>query len=139
MNRRRSHNSTDWCGSHSRQSTRLFLQLSELGPPTPHPPTSRRVRPPTLVPGGDTVEGVRGVPVRTRGQTLWYSRYIYMYFVGWRKGGGSCGSVIGHSMCLETFTYICHRLLYHILLFEAFSLTLIYPKDKKIWGGLTFC
>ncbi len=38
----------------------------------PHPLTRRRVcRPPPLFDSGD-----RGVPIPTRGQTLWYSRYI---------------------------------------------------------------
>jgi hypothetical protein len=57
----------------SRQSIRLFLQSSELGPP-PHLQAS--VSPPPLVPGGGTLacgRGVGEVPVRTRGETLWYS------------------------------------------------------------------
>ncbi len=47
---------------------RLFLQSSELRPL--HLLTSRRVCPPL------SGEGVGGVPIQTRGQTLWYSRYI---------------------------------------------------------------
>ncbi len=43
----------------------------------PHILTRRRVCPPLpLVGGGGSREGVGGVPIRTRGQTLWYSRYI---------------------------------------------------------------
>jgi hypothetical protein len=53
-----------------------------------HPHTRRRAcRPPILVPGGGTHslagEGV-GVPIRTRGQTLWFSR-PYMYFLDLSK------------------------------------------------------
>jgi hypothetical protein len=38
----------------------------------------RRVCFPLLVPGGQTrlQESAWGAPIRTRGQTLWYSRYI---------------------------------------------------------------
>jgi hypothetical protein len=43
----------------SRQSAKLFLQSSELG--LPHPPPAGR--------------GVGGVPIPTRGHTLWYSVY----------------------------------------------------------------
>ncbi len=61
----------------SRQSTKLSLQSSELG--LPHPLTRRRVCTPHLIQGGEgrpslAGEGV-GVPIPTRGQTLWYSRY----------------------------------------------------------------
>jgi hypothetical protein len=61
------------------QSARLFLQSSELGPPQSL--TLRRVCPPPFGSAGGTHpltgEGwVLGVPIRTRGQTLWYSRYI---------------------------------------------------------------
>ena len=49
-------------GTPSRQSTRLFLQSSQLGPPPPH--TRLRER------------GCGIVPIRTKGQTQWYSRYI---------------------------------------------------------------
>ncbi len=62
----------------SRQSARLFLQSSELGPPR-NPLTRRRVCPPPLIPGeGHTRLRERGweVPIRTRGHTLWYNRYI---------------------------------------------------------------
>jgi hypothetical protein len=52
----------------SRQSARLFLQSSELE--LPHSLTSRRVCSPFF---GSGV----GVPIQTRGQTLWYSRYIF--------------------------------------------------------------
>jgi hypothetical protein len=54
-----------------RQSTWIFLQSSELGPPTPSP--AGEVAPSPLVPGGAyslVGEGVGGVPTRTRGQTL---------------------------------------------------------------------
>jgi hypothetical protein len=65
-----------WSLPQSRQSARLFLQLSELGPPPPHKQT--RVSLPHLVPGeGHTRlrEKGWGVPIR-RGQTPWYCRYI---------------------------------------------------------------
>ncbi len=63
----------------SRQSARLFLLSSEFGQPTPS--YRRRVLPPPpLVPGGGghTCLRERGWAdtIRTRGQTLWYSRYI---------------------------------------------------------------
>jgi hypothetical protein len=61
--------------SQSRQSRVLgFLSSS----PNWDPLTRRRVCPPSLVHWGDTLacgRGCRGVPIRTRGQTLWYSRY----------------------------------------------------------------
>ncbi len=48
--------------------------------PLSHPLTRRRVCPPPLwFTGGKhslAVEGGRGVPIRTRGQILWYFRYI---------------------------------------------------------------
>jgi hypothetical protein len=67
----------------SRQSARLFLLSSELGPPQPsHPQVS--VSPSPLVPGGETHslagEGVGGVPIRTRGQTLWYTTRRYTVY-----------------------------------------------------------
>jgi hypothetical protein len=59
--------------SQRRQSTKLFLQSFELGPPATPPP-------PTVSGGGrDTLacgRGGGGVPIRTRGQTLWCSRNI---------------------------------------------------------------
>jgi hypothetical protein len=70
----------------SRQSSRLFLQPSELGTPQPLTPFEC-VPPPLWLQGGHTRLRERGgVPIRTRGQTLWYSRYIfilclYPYFV----------------------------------------------------------
>ncbi len=61
----------------SRQSAKTFLQSSELG--LPHPLIRRRVCPP-LVPGGEGAQSLAGegggVPIPTRGQILWYSRYI---------------------------------------------------------------
>ncbi len=58
-----------------RQSARLSLQSSKLGP---HPLTRRRVRPPLWLRGEHIRlrERGRAAPIRTRGQTLWYSRYI---------------------------------------------------------------
>ncbi len=53
----------------SRQSAKLFLQSSELG--LPHPLSRRRLCPPTLC-----GRGVGGVPIPTRGHTLWCSIYI---------------------------------------------------------------
>ena len=58
------------------QSTRLSLQPSELAPP-PRYLTCKRVLPP-FGSRGDTLAGGRGGggdPSRTKGQTLWYSRY----------------------------------------------------------------
>jgi hypothetical protein len=98
----------------SRQSARLFLQPSELGPPlTPSPTGECHI--PLLVPGwGYTLPcgGVEvGIPIRTRGQTLWYSRYIcnlcyYPSFsitsehMGLVKFPGFCGNA-------PMFSYIC--------------------------------
>jgi hypothetical protein len=50
----------------------LFLQSSELGPPTPSP-VGECVPSPFDSGGGDTFARRRGgVPIRTRVQTLWY-------------------------------------------------------------------
>jgi hypothetical protein len=56
-------------GPQSKQSARLSLQLSELGPPNP---LNRSYQ------GGDTLAYRRGVGwgPNTSGQTLWYSRFI---------------------------------------------------------------
>jgi hypothetical protein len=69
----------------SRQSARLILQSSELGPrPTPSP--AEECKPLHPVPGWrDTLACGRGggrVPIRTRGQTLWYSRYTVYLLCG---------------------------------------------------------
>ncbi len=62
----------------------FFSRRPNWDSPTPSP-AGENVSPP-LVPGGDTLSCGRGrgggVPIRTRRQTLWYSRYIHMYFVG---------------------------------------------------------
>ncbi len=73
-------------GIQSRQSTRLSLQPSELGPPSFPPHTQTSVQPP-FGPGGKHTHLRKrglGVPVPTTGQTLWYSKY----FVGGGGGGG---------------------------------------------------
>ena len=58
----------------TKQSARLFLKLSELESPPPHPQAS--LSPPPWVKGTHTEEGRGvGVPIPTRGQPLWYSRY----------------------------------------------------------------
>ncbi len=63
-----------------RQSAKLFLQSIELRLPTSSP--ARRVCPPPLplVPEEGHIRlrerGYSGVTIRTRRQTLWYSRYI---------------------------------------------------------------
>jgi hypothetical protein len=73
-----------WFTSHRvDQSTKLSLQSSELGlhPPLP-PPTRRPVcTPPPPFGSGRRAhslagEGMGAVPILTRGQTLWYFRYI---------------------------------------------------------------
>ncbi len=60
----------------SKQSTRLFLQPSELGPS--HLFSRRQVCPPFGFWGGGGAHSLagEGVPIRTRGQTLWYAMYI---------------------------------------------------------------
>ncbi len=68
----------------SRQSAKLFLQSSELE--LPHPPWPQASVPPhSQVRGGEgslaCERGVGGVPVPTRGHTLWCSIYIGKYFV----------------------------------------------------------
>jgi hypothetical protein len=57
---------------------RLLLQSSELGPLT-----RKQMYPPLRFLGGTHSCGRLGgrVPIRTRGQTQWYSRYICAYFV----------------------------------------------------------
>ncbi len=74
-----------WSGIQSRQSAKLFLQLSELGLHRPF--TRRRVCTSLVVPGEGLTRwgrggGGGGVPKRTRGQTLWYSRYICTLWSG---------------------------------------------------------
>ncbi len=69
-------------GSQSRQSAKLFLRSSELGL---HPSPSFSL-------GGGRVHTrlrVRGwgVPIPTRGQTLWYSWYIFTLLGGSIRGG----------------------------------------------------
>ncbi len=49
----------NWCTAQSRQCSKLFLQSSALGPGGAHSPGG----------GG-------GVPIPTRGHTLWYPIYI---------------------------------------------------------------
>ena len=73
-----------WAPEKCRQSARLLLQSSELR--LPHPLTRRRVCSPLLWFGGGGIHithslGERGwgVPIQTRGQTLWYSRYLPIY------------------------------------------------------------
>ncbi len=101
----------------------FFSNRPNWEPPSPPPPAGERGWG-----GGGSHFG--------RGDRLCrYSRYIYMYFVGWRKGGGSCRSVVGHSMCLNSYTYICRRFLYHSLLFEAFFFNFDQPKKQKHMGG----
>jgi hypothetical protein len=56
----------------------------------PHPLDRRRARVcPPFAPGGGGQTRLREkgweVPIRTRGQTLWYSMYMFMYFVISRK------------------------------------------------------
>ncbi len=60
----------------SRQSAKIFTQSLELGLPNPH--SRRRV----LVGGKGTLacgRGVGGVPIPTKGHTLWCSVYISTY------------------------------------------------------------
>jgi hypothetical protein len=71
-------------GPQSRQSAKLFLQSSELGLTHPHPQAS--VPPPSF---GSVREGHTrlrerggGVPILTRGHTLWYSFYIRTLWLG---------------------------------------------------------
>ncbi len=68
-------------GPQSRLSARLFLQLFD--PPSPHPKAN--VSP--LLFRGNTLACGRGgggrVPIRTRGQTMWYSRYTVYVLYGW--------------------------------------------------------
>ncbi len=75
-----------WVQSLSRHSARLFLQSSELGPPSPHP---QAIVSPFLAPGGIHVlaregeagPGGGGGPNSIRGDSHWYSRYICTLFV----------------------------------------------------------
>jgi hypothetical protein len=66
----------------SRQSTKLFLQSSELGSPPRHPHASVPSLPsPPLVPGGGTHslagEGMKGSQ-SNEGHIMWYARNIYV-------------------------------------------------------------
>jgi hypothetical protein len=69
-----------WVQSQSRQSTRLFLQSSELGPPQPSL-TCRRVCPPLWFRGGPGGLAGEGGSQFGRGDRHWYSRYIFTLFV----------------------------------------------------------
>jgi hypothetical protein len=57
------------------QSARFFSSRPNWDPPPPHPEASVS---PLRFRGGHTRlrESGWGVPIRTRGQTLWYSRYV---------------------------------------------------------------
>jgi hypothetical protein len=82
-NRYVSIHTTRGSASQSRQNAKLFLQSSGIGtPPTLHPQASV---PPTLwYRWGHTCwrEGGGGrVPIPTRGHTVWYSLYLYMYIL----------------------------------------------------------
>ena len=59
-----------------------FSPVVRRDSPTPSP-AGEVVAPPLWFQGGNTLggEGV-GVPIRTRGQTLWYSRYICTVLCG---------------------------------------------------------
>jgi hypothetical protein len=61
--------SSEQSQTQSGQSARLPLQSSELAPPRPHPQAS--VAPPLWFQGGTRW----GELIRTKGQTLWQSRY----------------------------------------------------------------
>ncbi len=67
----------------------LFLQSSEFGtPPPPHTQASVDGTPPPLwFRGGIPAcgRGGGGGPIRTRGQTLWYSRYIGTVCTFWQE------------------------------------------------------
>jgi hypothetical protein len=54
----------------------FFSSRPNGDPPTPS--TAGECVPLPLIPGGNTIPRERGggVPIRTRGQTLWYSRYL---------------------------------------------------------------
>ncbi len=64
----------------SKQSARLFLQTSKLGPPSPPPHPQASVYP-TLVWGGTIACGRGGgwAPIWSRGQTLWCSYVLCAY------------------------------------------------------------
>jgi hypothetical protein len=73
-------------------------------PPPPHPQAS--VSPPSFGSGGGgytLAAGEGGVPIPTRGQTLWYSRYLYMHFV-------FAGIGEGHYTVHRQYAYMCEIL-----------------------------
>jgi hypothetical protein len=97
-----------------------FSPVVRIGtPPPPHKQASV-YPPPLLVPGGGHTrlrERGWGVPIRTRGQTLWYSRYtvlwvyIYEYIsvlnpsIRWQCKINSYFAHILHRDCLVYFSY----------------------------------
>ncbi len=91
----------------SRQSARGFVSSRpNWNPPSPYPQASV---PPPLFGSNEgthslTGECVGGVPIRTRGKTLWYSRYICTVLCGtmsslWWEGGGEGGGECVHYNC----------------------------------------
>ncbi len=62
----------------SRQSTRLFLQSSGLGPPPPSP-VGERVPPPSW-PGGDVLAGEGGVGPNSNEGTDTVILYVFFWF-----------------------------------------------------------
>ncbi len=105
-----------------RESAKPFLQASELG--LPHPLTRRRVctPPPFGSGGGDTLAcgtGSGGVPIRTRGQTLWYGtlgtsrlgsgQNLRFFLVGKEStsGPGSCTVAVLVTSVQGSVTFWC--------------------------------
>jgi len=112
----------DWPAK-CRQSARRFLQSSELR--LPHPLTRRRVCSPLLwFMGGIHTHcgrGGGGIPVPTREQTLWYSRYLPMYICT------LCSPAWGRYTIHRKYAYMCEilidrKFLAHFVCYEVTEL-----------------
>ncbi len=89
----------------SRRSDRLFSSRPNCQIGTPHPLTRRRVcLTPLWFGWRDTLtcgRGGRGVPIPTRGQTLWYSRFVCTLWMA--VSAHVCQQAYSNTLCSPQF------------------------------------
>ncbi len=94
-----------------RQSTRLFSCRPNRDPPTPSLQAS--VSTPPLVPGGGEhtrwEKRGRGVPIQTRGQTLWY----YYVLCAINDSSSVLFGTKGNDLCCKNLYILCFSLILH--------------------------